>query len=68
MSRRCERLGSEERAMDKKFDKKGDRGGKPGLGGDKGMGGKTAGTPPPGMSAGGGKQAKPFGDKGKGKF
>lgn len=53
--------------MDKKFDKKGDLGGKPGLGGDKGFG-KTAGTPPPGMKVGGGKEAKPFGDKPKGKF
>ena len=55
--------------MDKKFDKKGDLGGKPGLGDTKGgFGGKTAGTPPAGMKAAGGKDAKPSGDKIKGKF
>jgi hypothetical protein len=44
-----------------------DKGGKPGFGGKMDGGGKSAGTPPPGMKVGGGKDAKPVGDKVPGK-
>ena len=42
---------------------KGKMGGKPGGGGKQDAGGKSAGTPPPGMKVGGGKDAKPVNDK-----
>lgn len=52
----------EEQTMDK------GKGGKTGgLGGKQAPAGKTAGTPPPGMKVGGGKEAKPVGDKVPGK-
>ncbi|MBN8551885.1 MAG: hypothetical protein J0L52_03190 [Caulobacterales bacterium] len=42
------------------------QGGKPGMGGGKqDAGGKSAGTPPPGMKVGGGADAKPIGQPGK---
>jgi hypothetical protein len=45
---------------------KGKSGGKPGMGGGKqDAGGKSAGTPPPGMKVGGGNEAQPIGKPGK---
>lgn len=55
--------GSRKLTMDKG---KSGQGGKPGMGGGKqDAGGKSAGTPPPGMKVGGGADAKPIGQPGK---